>query len=125
MKTLDTTVAVHHLRGRAEASALLEDLIQRAEPLLASELVRFELIAGVRRAEIEELEAFFTALAWIPVTEDVSRLAGEFARQYRRSHSGIDDIDYLLAATALSLNADLLTTNVRHFPMLRGLRPAY
>lgn len=40
-------------------------------------------------------------------------------------HSGIDDADYLIAATAISLEADLLTTNVRHFPMLEGLRPAY
>jgi len=42
-----------------------------------------------------------------------------------RSHSDIDDADYLIAATALLLDTDLLTTNVRHFPMIRGLEPAY
>jgi hypothetical protein len=47
------------------------------------------------------------------------------ARRYRTSHSGIEDIDYLIAATALVLDAELLTTNVRHFPMLEGLSPAY
>jgi predicted nucleic acid-binding protein len=31
----------------------------------------------------------------------------------------------VIAATALLLDADLLTTNVRHFPMLAGLQPAY
>jgi len=40
------------------------------------------------------------------------------ARQHRLAHSGIDGADYLIAATALLLEADLLTTNVRHFPML-------
>jgi predicted nucleic acid-binding protein len=30
-----------------------------------------------------------------------------------------------VAATALLLEADLLTTNVRHFPMIRGVEPAY
>ena len=33
--------------------------------------------------------------------------------------------DFFIAATALDLGADLLTRNVRHFPMLAGLRPAY
>ena len=39
--------------------------------------------------------------------------------------SGIDDADYLIAATALLLEADLLTTNVCHFPMLPGLQSPY
>jgi predicted nucleic acid-binding protein len=55
----------------------------------------------------------------------MARTAGELAQRHRRSHSSIDDIDYLIAATTLLLEADLLTTNVRHFPMLRGLEPAY
>jgi predicted nucleic acid-binding protein len=31
----------------------------------------------------------------------------------------------VIAATAIVLDAELLTTNVRHFPMLEGLRAAY
>ena len=34
-------------------------------------------------------------------------------------------MDSLLAAAAVEFDARLLTTNVKHFPMLRGLRPAY
>ena len=33
--------------------------------------------------------------------------------------------DYLIAATSIVVEAPLLTTNVRHFPMLKGLRAAY
>jgi predicted nucleic acid-binding protein len=55
----------------------------------------------------------------------VTRTAGLLARKHRKAHSGIDDVDYLIAATALVGDAELLTTNVRHFPMLAGLRPAY
>ncbi|MGH2829784.1 MAG: hypothetical protein ACRDJM_04815 [Actinomycetota bacterium] len=43
----------------------------------------------------------------------------------RRSHSGIDAIDYLIAGTAEITSAQLLTLNVKHFPMLSGLRPAF
>lgn len=43
----------------------------------------------------------------------------------RSSHRGIDDVDYLIAATAIVVDADLLTTNVRHFPMFPDLQPPY
>ena len=69
---------------------------------MVSEVVRFELLADVG-----------------------DRTAGALARQHRRAHSGVDAADYLIAATAIVLEAELLTMNVRHFPMLTGLRPAY
>ncbi len=125
MKLLDTSVAIDHLRGSPPAVDLLTDLLEGEESLFASEVVRFELLAGVREEEVETLEQFFSAISWVPVGEEVSRAAGALAQRHRGSHSGIDDADYLIAATALLLEADLLTTNVRHFPMLTGLTPAY
>jgi predicted nucleic acid-binding protein len=125
VKLLDTSVAIDHLRGAAPAVGLLSGLIEAGEPVLASEVVRFELLAGVRDGEIEALEQFFSALSWVPVGEEVARAAGSLAQRHRRAHGGIDDADYLIAATALLLEAELLTTNVRHFPMLAGLAPAY
>lgn len=125
MKLLDSSVAIDHLRGAPPAVALLTELVEADEPLLASEVVRFELLAGVRDHEAEALELFFSALSWVPVGEAVARSAAALAREHRRSHSGIDVADYLIAATALLLDAELLTTNVRHFPMLAGLTPAY
>jgi predicted nucleic acid-binding protein len=125
VKLLDTTVAVDHLRGDQAAVDLLRDLVEREETLAASEVVRFELVAGVRDDELPALEQFFSALSWVAVGEDVARTAGELARKHRGAYSGIDDADYLVAATALLLEADLLTTNVRRFPMLPGLAPPY
>lgn len=125
MKLLDTSVAIDHLRGSSPAADLLSGLIDAEESLLASEIVRFELLAGVREKEIEALEQFFSALSWVPVGEEVAQAAAALAQRHRRAHSGIDDADYLIAATALLLDAELLTTNVRHFPMIAGLEPAY
>ena len=125
MKVLDTTVAVDHLRGDEAAVDLLTRLIADEGAMAASEVVRFELLAGVRNDAVGALEQFFEAVTWVPVNEDVARIAGELARTHRRSHGGIDDADYLIAATTLLLDGTLLTTNVRHFPMLPGLRPPY
>jgi predicted nucleic acid-binding protein len=125
VKLLDTSVAIDHLRGSPPAVHLLTDLLEAEESIFASEVVRFELSAGVREKEADALEQFFSAISWVPVGEEVARTAGSLAQRNRRSHSGIDDADYLIAATALLLEADLLTTNVRHFPMIAALKPAY
>jgi predicted nucleic acid-binding protein len=125
VKLLDTTVAVDHLRGVEPAVELLRGLIDAGERVAASELVRFELLAGVRDDELEALEQFFSALSWVQVDEGVSRTAGLLARKHRGAYGGIGDVDYLIAATALFLDAELLTTNVRHFPMVAGLRSPY
>jgi hypothetical protein len=41
--------------------------------------------AGVRDAELEALEEFFSALSWIPVDEPVTRTAGLLARKHRKA----------------------------------------
>lgn len=125
MNVVDTTIAVDHLRGAPAATELLAGLISDGETLVASEITRFELLAGVRKAELEALEAFFSSLAWASIDEEISRTAGTLAHRLRPSHGGIDDADYLIAATAIVLDANLLTTNVRHFPMIKGLRAPY
>lgn len=125
MKVLDTSVAIDHLRGLDSAVTLLRSLVDDDETIAASEVARFELLAGVHDEEKDALEQFFSTLSWIPVDEEIARTAGLLAREHRKSYSGIDDADYLIAATALALDAELLTTNVRHFPMLEGVRSPY
>ncbi len=125
MRLLDTSVAVDHLRGHEPATRLLDDLLQAETPLLGSEAVRFELLAGARSADEPRVETFLQAIDWVPVTEPVSRKAAAYARAFRASHTGIDAVDYVIAATAAVLDIPLLTTNFRHFPMFEGLERPY
>jgi predicted nucleic acid-binding protein len=125
VKLVDTTIAVDHLRGVPAAVDLLTALTDAGEDLVSSDLVRFELLAGIRTKELTAFEEFCAALRWAEVSEDVARVAGQLARRYRKSHRGIGAFDYLIAATAIVIDADLLTTNVRHFPMFTRLRAPY
>jgi predicted nucleic acid-binding protein len=125
VKVLDTTVAVDHLRGHEEATELLARVLAAEGRVFASEIVRFEVLAGTRETERDLVADFFAAITWIAVDRDVSVTAGELARRYRSGFSGIDDADYLIAATAVVLQGDLLTTNVRHFPMFDQLEAPY
>ena len=79
----------------------------------------------MRSAERAAVARLFAALRLEPVTDTIARRAGEHLRTHRRSHAGIDVVDYVIAATAEIVGAELLTLNVKHFPMVRGLEPAF
>jgi prevent-host-death family protein len=119
---LDSNVAIDYLRDRPEAVDVVETVAANVAWMGASEIVRFEVLAGIRPSEVEGVEAFFAQLGWVPVDESISRRAAALARNHRSAFAGIEDADYLIAATVLELDARLLTANVRHFPMLDSSR---
>jgi predicted nucleic acid-binding protein len=120
----DTSILIDHLRGRAEATELL--LAAAADgPPLVSVLTRVEIEGGMRSDERHGVRRLFDALVVVPVSDDIAKEAGTLLRQYRRSHSGIDLVDYVIAATARSADATLATRNVKHFPMFTDLASPY
>lgn len=88
---------------------------------LASVISRTEIEGGMRSGERRDVARLFEGLVLVTVTDPIARRAGRYLRQYRSSHSGIDLADYLIAATAEEEGAELVTLNVRHFPMFAGL----
>ncbi len=119
---IDTTVLIDASRGLAPAINFLD---LHAGELLASEISRVELLQGVRSGELDLLESLMDTVEWVPVFEEIARRAGTLGQVWRRSHSGIDVPDLVIAASAQITGATLATLNVKHFPMFPGLQPAY
>jgi predicted nucleic acid-binding protein len=124
VKLFDSTVLIAHLRGVGEASDLLREAI-RDDQAACSVLSRVEIEGGMRAAERSSVARLFAALRLEPVTDVIARRAGELLRAHRRSHPGIDVVDYVIAATAEVHRAQLLTLNIKHFPMVKGLKTAF
>jgi predicted nucleic acid-binding protein len=118
---VDTSVLIDHLRGNAHATALLEEGFSSAGRLAGSVLTKLEVLAGMRDEEELATRALLGLVEWIPVSDELAEAAGALARRYLSSHPGVDPVDYVIAATAISLDAALWTGNVRHFPMFEGL----
>jgi predicted nucleic acid-binding protein len=87
MKHLDTSVAIDHLRRKPEATLLLDSIFEQGEDVAASELVRFEVLAGAREGELDETERFLSLLDWLHVDQDVARVGAALASMYRSAHS--------------------------------------
>jgi predicted nucleic acid-binding protein len=124
VKLFDSTVLIAHLRGVVSATNLLREAV-RENQAACSVLSRVEIEGGMRPAERAAVARLFDSLHVEPVTDGIARRAGERLRAYRRSHPGIDVVDFVIAATAEIQDAELLTLNVRHFPMVPGLEPAF
>jgi predicted nucleic acid-binding protein len=116
---LDSSVLISHLRGETRATDLL--LSMPTADRLVSVLTRVEIEGGMRSGERSGVAELFSAVTLVPVSDAMARQAGRLLRQFRRSHTGIDLVDYVIAATAQLRDARLATLNVRHFPMFEQL----
>lgn len=124
MILVDTDVLICGLRGSEAARSWLRDARERA-PLAVSVVTIAELTGGMRSGGRDRVWALLAALRPESVTEVIGRRAGEFRREFGSSHSTIGTPDYLIAATADVLGANLATLNVKHFPMFKGLRAPF
>ena len=119
---LDTDILVDFLRGHSKAVDLINAHSAR---IILSAVVVAELYAGVKgEAEQMVLDNFVSIFRVVPVSAEISKVGGLYKRDFGKSH-GVGLADAILAATAEAENAELKTLNRRHYPMLKGLRPAY
>lgn len=121
---VDTSILVDHLRGDARAVRLLQNGLN-VERVVASVMTKVEVLAGVRLGEEAATAALLALIEWIPVDQPIADRAGELARQYLRSHPGVDSVDFVIAATAEQNGGRLWTRNRKHFPTLGSLPDPY
>ena len=122
---IDTDVAIDFLRERDYAQKLLEKW--SGEGLLAiSTLTHLEIYQGMKAGEEEATNAFLDGLISVAVDIPIARRAGTMLGEFRSKGVTVGIADAIIGATALQLNAPLLTNNVEHYPfadlkVLRGL----
>jgi hypothetical protein len=114
---VDSDILIEVTRGRDQVIlSRWEELSQSEDVILYSPVIAAELWTGARPREHEALDQLFRALLCAPIDSQTGRKAGEYMRQYRKSH-GVELGDALIAATAMLNQADLWTRNRKHYPM--------
>ena len=118
----DTDVMVDFLRGHPQAVALVQTHSTR---IILPSIVVAELYAGVKGdVELSTLDSLIALFRVVPLSHEIARAAGLYKKDYAQSH-GIGLADAIVAATSDAENADLKTLNIKHYPMLKGLKSAY
>jgi predicted nucleic acid-binding protein len=119
---VDTDVLIDFLRGYNKAISFIEKF---SSQIILSPIVVAELYAGVKGAkELAVLDNFVSHFRVVPITKDVARAAGLYKRDFGKSY-GVGIADAILAATVEKEKVELKTLNVKHYPMIRDLKPAY
>lgn len=118
----DSDVLIDYLRGQAEAITYLENC---PEKFLVSVISVAELYTGVRDGrERIALDRFLSAFEILLLDQTIAEKGGLYRRDYGKSHN-TGFADALIAATAETQQAQLVTLNQKHFPMLKDVLVPY
>ena len=119
---LDTDVLIDFLRGYSKA---VDFVNANSSQIILSSIVVAELYAGVKEeSELKILENFISLFRVLPVTSEIAKTGGLYKRDYGKSH-GVGLADAIIAATCEAENVELKTLNVKHYPMIKNLKPTY
>lgn len=128
MLAVDSDIMVALLRGREACfrhrfnEARLEQT-----PLMISTVVVHELATGAVSSQrparhLEALAELMEAFEVLELSGDDAIAAAEVRAQLARTGTPIGALDTLIAGQALARNLTLVTSNVRHFGRVAGLR---
>jgi predicted nucleic acid-binding protein len=116
MKLIDTDIAIDHFHGHRAALNYLEEILTAGEVIAISVVTLTELMAGMRPNEDERTEKLLRLFTLITVDEAIGRKAGAYLNRFGRSHN-LELGDALIAASAFATGAELITRNIKHYPM--------
>lgn len=121
---IDTDILLYSLKGKKE---VLENFkIKRNLPKSMSVITYGELIHGAKKSKYEEknlanVRRLIEIFPVINITPAIMEAFGEIKAKLEKSGIIIDDMDLLIASTALTHNFILVTNNTSHFDRIEGL----
>ncbi len=121
---IDTDMIIYSLKGHEKVNA--EFHLRRSSPKSISVITYGELIYGARKsqhveknlARVYRISEIFPIIPFTPAVMDVF---GELKVSQQRLGTVLDDLDLLIASTALAHNLILVTNNEKHFSRIKGL----
>lgn len=124
MACLDTTILIDlggkSPRRREQAAKKIEQLVAQGQELVTTRFNAAELYVGLSRSKAPEQDerAIRTLLSEFEILEfsdAAARLFGSITALLQRIGKPSEDMDVLIAATAMVHGHPLITRNVRHF----------
>jgi predicted nucleic acid-binding protein len=113
---LDTTVLIDALRGRGAANRLSRLRAQRDMPFVCAVNIE-EVFRGIRPGEGASVAALLNGLLIAPLGRTEGERAGTWRRSFAARGISLSQVDCLVAAAALGMDARLATGNPKDFPM--------
>ncbi len=121
---IDTSIIIEHLRKTDKQRSTLYSVPHNIE-LFVSTVTLFELQAGATDTpKQQDIKSVLYGVGILPLDESVAMEAGKLYRTLKATNNQMEIRDLFIAATALANKLPVLTLNLKHFQMVRGLRLA-
>jgi predicted nucleic acid-binding protein len=114
---LDSTFLIDLLRQDRDANVRFVALMDAGDDPIVSDVTTAEVWSGRRDGGDDEIERFLRYFEYVHPGPATGRMAGEFRARARTIGRTLDIPDALIAATAMDLDAVVLTRNVRDFEL--------
>lgn len=124
---LDTSYLIDLMEGDEGAVIRKEKLLDLNETQRISAATIFELWSGIsasNRSEEEKVKVLraISGINVVNVTTSIAEKAGEIRGTLIKDDKSIEAADAMIAATAVLENETVLTRNIKHFGIVKGLR---
>ncbi len=121
---IDTDILIYSIKGNEKVNEKFQ--IHKNEPKSLSVITYGELVFGAKKsskieknlARVRRISELFPI---IDVTPAIMGTYGEYKALLLKTGIVIDDMDLLIASTAITHNLILVTNNVRHFGRIKEL----
>jgi|SRR4051812_27975693 tRNA(fMet)-specific endonuclease VapC len=123
---LDTAACIVFMRNKASKTGIRLHSVRAIDVAICS-IVKFELLAGAEQclnpvAERQKIAGFAAQFLSLPFDDDCAGVAATIRVSLEQQGKSIGPNDTLIAAIAVRHNLIVVTTNVREFQRVPGLR---
>lgn len=117
----DTSIIIDGLRRKKVAKDVLAKFEKTNDFLFIPSIVGFELFSGQstkKAGQVRDINNFLDYFKIVDLNWNIAKTAGKI---YRDGVKGLALADYVIAATAMEVGAQVVTLNKRHFQKIQGV----
>lgn len=121
---IDTNILIYRLKNAGNVNSNF--LKNRNEQMYVSVISYGELIYGARKSRfveknLETVKAIKSIFPLLDINSNVMDIFGEIKNYVQKIGRTVDDMDLLIASTAISKGMTLVTHNIKHFEHIPNL----
>ncbi|HNH09661.1 MAG TPA: type II toxin-antitoxin system VapC family toxin [Leptospiraceae bacterium] len=123
---LDTDTVSFFLKKDPSVAEKVMLAVQNESELGISIITHYEILSGLKfkfsEKYLKSYSLFADSIYIYPVTEQSVQISSDLYSGLRKKGKPLDDIDLLIAGTAIENRSILVTGNLSHFRRIKGLK---
>ncbi len=122
---IDTNIIIYRLKNLGNVNA---NFLKNKDKHMSLSVISYgELVFGAKKSKaveknMETVNAIKSIFPLLEITSEIMNIFGEIKAYTQKIGKTIDDMDLLIAATAITNNFTLVTHNMKHFENIPNLK---